>query len=147
MMQIEAGKFYRTRDGRKVGPISHYSTSPSKHWTAPELEGAWAPYWYADGQFWPEGAESKPGTEGRDLVEEWADSGPVRTVTRKEIVPGKYGFIEIDGANGAVQPEGISLWFPPNKRWTEMELRAAAATMTELADALALPLNAEGGDK
>ena len=39
-----------------------------------------------------------------DLVAEWTES-PVRTVTRKEIVPGRYGRIEVkaDEADNARQ--------------------------------------------
>jgi hypothetical protein len=78
-------------------------------------------------------------------------NGPVRTVTRKVIKPGKYGHVLVDrtandGAlvmlgfktTGGIFPECRSLF-------SADELRAAATTLIELADAL--PLNAEGGDK
>jgi hypothetical protein len=66
------------------------------------------------------------------------NAGPVRTVTRKEIVPGTYGRIEVlDSTNDGAQvridgPHPVSphLWLTP------VELRAAASTLIEIADAL-----------
>jgi hypothetical protein len=62
--------------------------------------------------------------------------GPVRTVTRKEIVPGAYGIVRIlakptndafpDHAHVRID-DGLS---------SPADLRAAAATLTEIADAL-----------
>jgi hypothetical protein len=67
-------------------------------------------------------------------------AGPVREVTRKEIVSGTYGRLRIDaGLTGTVLlgiEDGIDT---PQTHWTEKELRAAAATFIELADALATP--------
>lgn len=67
-------------------------------------------------------------------------ASPVRTVTRKEIVRGNYGTVSV----GATAGNAVMLEVPARFHG-EKELRAAAATFLELADAL--PLNAEGGDK
>lgn len=103
-MKIEAGKFYRTRDGRKVGPIErgHYPT-PSRYWqapggaiTAPSGRGL-LQYWTDDGQYWPrESPNWSEDSAAVDLVAEWSD-GPVREVitTRREVVPGVYGRLEV----------------------------------------------------
>lgn len=72
-LQIEEGKFYRTRDGRKVGPMR--LTAPDRRsefpWTdAPRrtIVDGFVRDWRADGVFHPH----KPG-HGADIVAEWAD--------------------------------------------------------------------------
>lgn len=40
-MQIEEGKFYKTRDGRKVGPMVPRYASPFHKWTAGNLGLSW----------------------------------------------------------------------------------------------------------
>lgn len=77
-------------------------------------------------------------------------TGPVRTVTRKEIVPGRYGIVSVGDAvvvpdcnnpdskphseiNVSVGGFGMVMQTP---YYTPTELRAAAATFNELADAL-----------
>ena len=123
-MQIEAGKYYRTRDGRKVGPAWTDGNQPHP-WCVPFDESE---HWYRD-----DGA-SCLGNAGYDIIAEWteAPTGPVRTVTRKEIVPGVYG-------NVIVWNDGSGDVSVMNMR-TATELRAAIATLTEIADAL------EGGE-
>ena len=63
-----------------------------------------------------------------DAEAELAPTGPVRTVTRKEIVPGVYG-------NVIVWNDGSGDVSVINMR-TATELRAVIATLTEIADAL-----------
>jgi hypothetical protein len=111
-MNIEEGKFYRTRDGRKVGPMS--IKSPRLVWVN-GIEGDW---------YKKDGRRSSFTEQEDDLIKEWQD-GPVRTVTRKEIVPGSYGCVVVcnDGSVSAACD-------------TAAELRAAAATLIEIADAL-----------
>lgn len=55
---------------------------------------------------------------------------PVRTVTRKEIVPGTYGIVNV-----AVAPGYAATWIE-NRFYSPAELRAAASTLIEIADAL-----------
>ena len=76
-----------------------------------------------------------------------APTGPVRMVTRPEIVPGVYGRLRVwepttDGDNAPVAPitfasrvGGHSMGAPP-AMFTAPELRAAAETLSQLADAM-----------
>lgn len=122
-MKIEAGKFYRTRDGQKFGPMVDNGgdgwpfTIPGRH----------APCWTRDGDI-VEPGECRP----MDLVAEWPD-GPVRTVTHKEIVEGVYGIVTVD-----VHRNHHVVHITPEQghQATADELRAASATLTEIADAL-----------
>ncbi len=127
-MQIEVGKYYRTRDGRKVGPMAQSEWPECAH-----IEG--------QGGLWNwNGSPHFPFNEDTDspyLIAEWneAPTGPVRTVTRKEIVvtrkeivPGVYG-------NVIVWNDGSGDVSVMNMR-TATELRAAVATLSEIADAL-----------
>lgn len=85
-VKLEAGKYYKTRDGRKVGPailrIDLHSTWP-----------------------WDVGDQAlrchngKVGGNGTfddsfDIISEWSES-PIRTVTRREIVAGVYGRLHV----------------------------------------------------
>lgn len=63
-MQIESGKYYLTRDGRKVGPMSKKGIS-SYPWSAPWLDGAL-------GVFWSDNGDSDE-TTNNDLIAEWQD--------------------------------------------------------------------------
>lgn len=74
-----------------------------------------------------------------DIIAEWTDEpatpeppSPVRTVTRKEIVPGTYGFITVHSAAG----RGVFLGFPDDTVASPVQLRAAIATLTQIAEAL-----------
>lgn len=120
-MKIEAGKYYKTKSGKKVGPAVK-----EREWF--DLSGF--------GYF--QNGERMAGVESDNLVSEWPVESPVRTVTRKEIVPGVYDIISV--------PEGphpigrVLIHMDRSSRGaTPSELRAAAATMTELADALENP--------
>lgn len=92
MVTIEEGKYYRTRDGRKLGPY-HYSDTGGvwivgdDHMTAR----------FQDGRC----NRNRPLPD--DLVTEWVDpdpvpvpsAGPIRMV--RQIVPGAYGRLIING--------------------------------------------------
>lgn len=90
-MKIEAGKYYKTRDGRKVGPteVSEYNTSYPK-----------AKFWVEDYGLIQENGKfgNDEDTPELDLISEWQDKAPspIRTVTRREIVPGVYGKVFIN---------------------------------------------------
>lgn len=116
-MKIEEGKFYRTRDGRKSGPMS---------FTLDDL--AWVNGRHETAVFRDTGLADVGKELPSDLVAEWTD-GPVRTVTRKEIVPGDYGIVNVRIKFG---PEV----FIARRAASAAELRAAAAVLIELADAL-----------
>lgn len=59
-----------------------------------------------------------------------AETGPVRTVTRREIVPGQYGALAV----AAVAEDSVRIEAPGYLNVAA--LRAAIATLTEIADAL-----------
>lgn len=90
-MEIEKGGFYRTRDGRKLGPAkSGFSRGRF------EFDGDFDMMHERDGTYC--GSE-----RGLDIVSEWTE-GPVRTVTRREVVPGSYGRLK----TLKVAPSGVS---------------------------------------
>jgi hypothetical protein len=72
-LTIEAGKFYKTRDGRKVGPISRDSQGRRGHWywQAPYLEG-YSANWCENGSFY------KSDENRNDLIAEWIDEQPAK---------------------------------------------------------------------
>lgn len=120
-MKLEVGKYYRTRVGQKVGPMRVNDTG----------------YYVDTHPFADEGTRSYK-TNGRylisnnidscDIIAEWHDEpvSPVRTVTRKEIVPGTYGKVRVTGG----------MYIHVNSMSTATELRAAIATLTKIAEAL-----------
>lgn len=59
-LTVEAGKFYKTRDGRKVGPMDEWRYGAFR-----ENEG--------DGRFWHTNGEGQVGASGEDLVAECVD--------------------------------------------------------------------------
>jgi hypothetical protein len=75
-MKLEVGKYYRTRDGRKVGPMGRWMSN--KFDCEPEYEG----------EFWQEDGTNGNGTttqdEELDLISEWTDEpaqGPTLSST------------------------------------------------------------------
>jgi hypothetical protein len=82
-MKIEEGKYYKTRDGRKVGPmVRGHVGSQSAYWTCRgnPLENA-AAEWFECGSFWPEGHDNRSNTTmARDLIEEWREPIDVYTI-------------------------------------------------------------------
>ncbi|MBO9108938.1 hypothetical protein J5288_09495 [Agrobacterium sp. S2/73] len=70
-LKIEAGKFYKTRDGRKVGPMVEDKWHDRRYgWTvAHEFNAEYGKAWRGDGTFHPD-----VGTQhGADLIAEWID--------------------------------------------------------------------------
>ena len=67
-LQIEAGKYYRTRDGRKVGPI--VGPDSDGIFDAHEKIDSYIPMWRADGrnEFFAEYTEPQ-----YDIIAEWVD--------------------------------------------------------------------------
>lgn len=127
-MQIEEGKYYRTRGaGAKVGPM--YRSGGG--WTAPN----------SGLRYWSDGRVDLQFDHSFDLVAEWVDgyASPVRTVTRKEIVLGEYGRVRVFNvfAGKKVGVRLIPLENSGNIADLDAnELRHAAAIFTQLADAL-----------
>lgn len=124
-LKLEVGKYYKTRDGRKVGPMEHCGSDTDHPWQ--EAKNMSAHIWRDDG--------TSKWDKDPDLIAPWPTetTGPVRTVTRKEIVPGKFGLVRvIEG-----YPDGMHVDLVRSLTLTDpAELRVAIATLTEIADAL-----------
>lgn len=71
-LKIEAGKFYRTRDGRKVGPIDEVRGDGVAHWSGSEHDGEIC--CYPGGKIKQDRAEC-----GGDLIAEWTDTPDTTT--------------------------------------------------------------------
>lgn len=137
-MQIEAGKFYKTRDGSKVGPAI-LRTRDQDGWSV-----ARGHPWACGTGFmhYPDGTCAYTKAPHLDLISEWGDTtGPVveETVTAHRIVPGVYGRLDI--APGMLKSPTVLMGIEDGidtqlTHWTASELRAAAAVLSQLADAL-----------
>ena len=182
-LKLEVGRYYRTRDGRKVGPMKALEAFKNMLWS--NVDGSY----HGDGRHFskpqndliaewtdtPEvGTLKEIGAQPGDTVEcvdstgaygslrlgceyeiaqsglvidaqgeeyDWiaprfriiscAQTGPVRTVTRQEIVPGRYNGIDV----GAENDDGIHIdlqWV----RYSADELTDAIATLTAIRDAM-----------
>jgi hypothetical protein len=69
-IQLEEGKFYRTRDGRKAGPVTALGSPGAfgEDYGAEDAEG-FVRHYHGDGQWWP---QNQP-NHANDLVAEWTD--------------------------------------------------------------------------
>jgi len=139
-MQLEVGKFYRTRGGWKAGVVgddgSRYLPLRVQH-----DAHNWHKWHNIDGTL------SDDVSSDFDIIAEWTDepeqTGPVRDVLRKKIAHGIYGKLSVHqlrGDNGEVYMAFVdSISHKENTVHavlTAAELRAAAATMIEIADAM-----------
>ena len=121
-LKLEPDAFYRAEDGSKVGPMIGYRDD-----TYFDIGYGKEGLWRYDGfDVWDYGKNN--------LIAPWTTepTGPVRTVTRKEIVPGVYGDVELAGDDTYSGAFGIRI----NTLMDASRLRAAIATLTEIADAL-----------
>ena len=86
-LRIQAGRYYKTRDGRKVGPMERNGDRGGHcYWKAPRLEG-YGPYWCKNGDFYEGSREHE-----NDLIAEWFDT-PVRSITAATVdaINDEYG--------------------------------------------------------
>jgi len=125
-MKIEAGKFYKTRDGRKVGPMIWVRDGalpePYCMFKAEGEEYSWDYH----GHY----SHTYSGVSQMDLISEWPsydDNGPIREVRRREIVPGVYGIVRLL-SRGSVGVE--------TNLYTAEQLREAAHLFNQLAEVL-----------
>lgn len=125
-MKIEEGKIYKTRDGRKIGPMQD-NWCDSDVWPFVEIADFPGMYWRRNGECC-QGNISNMRPE-LDIVSEWAADGPIRT--RREIVPGVYGNIDVR----KVCDDGAYITANPCK-WTAEELREAAHLFSQLAEVM-----------
>ena len=141
-MQIVQGEYYKTRDGRKVGPMElGQKNEPSLHWRAFDVTiDGYANAWFEDGRVYKTVEDSK------DLISPWSEAptSPVREVTKREIVDGTYSRVFVYKVWD--MPKKVAVAFvkageeghvdTPAFVLDATELRAAAAVLLELAGAL-----------
>lgn len=75
--------------------------------------------------------------EERESALELVNDGPIRIVTRREIVPGRYGVVEIGEQAKGLAPIRISNRNGELRNTTAEELREAAHVLNQIAEALA----------
>lgn len=119
-MKLEVGKFYKTRNGEVAGPL----TTKNKGITFGTDGFSWSE-WYSNGRCLLEGEHE------RDLISEW-EEGPVRTVSRKEIVPGMYGKVCVQEKVRGGGLFGVAMVSTKDPN----ELREAAHILNQIAEAL-----------
>lgn len=123
-MKIEVGKSYWTVKGEKADVAERHPDS-GRRFPFRGVSGGGVLWWDENGNSLIDG--------GHDLVAEWTDDGPTRTVTRLEVVPGVY-----DGVSVMIPDNGmvnLHVMFAFNDPSAD-ELEAAAAVLTELAKAV-----------
>jgi len=126
-MKIEEGKYYRTRDGRKVGPMAYMPEGRHSEfpWVDPEGNA-----WKVNGQF----SLFDDGESVHDLIAEWTDEPaapkPSPFVTRRELVPGVYGKISV------IKDDMDEVHIECNEWLTADELDEAAHLFAQLAEYL-----------
>lgn len=133
-MQIEAGKYYKTRDGRKVGPAKVAGAGKGKHKDWNWMLGT------ESGDAYYQDHGTAPYMSELDIIAEWTDTqpSPVRTetITRSVIVPGVYGRVHVglyEGKPAVWTDDRTCACIAP---WTADELDAAALVLTQLAAAV-----------
>lgn len=132
-MKLEAGKFYKTRNGLKFGPAEEVYPFGNSGWMVPSSTGHPATYDSYGNRVSPTCLSEE------DLVAEWHD-GPIRTVTRREIVTGSYsnvnvltvksGSVVVQLVNGSGSKTSSSVTLSAE------ELREAAHLFNQLAEVL-----------
>lgn len=133
-MRLEAGKTYLSTAGEKIGPVIPWDSCASDHtwqWTV----GDGAP---DEDQIYREDGTSRYNS---DLIAEWTE-GPVRTVTRREVIEGRYACVDVGHVIDVPECENPDA-SPTRKVAVALygyrsatELKAAAAVLLELAGAL-----------
>lgn len=124
-MKLEEGKFYKTRDGTRVGPAKR-----GNGWQL-NYKGCLFTYWY-------DGGYGVFDETPYDIISEWTDEpevatqSPIRTVTKKELVPGVYGQVWISEREDGLGLSSIQM----KPTLDPSELRAAADIFTQIADYL-----------
>jgi hypothetical protein len=112
-LTIEAGKYYRTRDGRKVGPIKN-------------LGDKVYPFWFEDETFTRLGETFKGRENPGDLIAEWQDEPPAHIIQSSN---GRvYDLTELETPLGLLPHDVIDalrewdhgfLLFASNGRWVD----------------------------
>ena len=107
-MQIEAGKYYRTRDGRKVGPMRR---DGGTRWTRWGADG-WEYAALDNGMLYAGGGATLNHTD--DLVAEWVDAQQQDTPAKVDTTTLRDG--DVVHVRGVVDGCGVRIsgtWCPP----------------------------------
>lgn len=122
-MKIEVGKYYKTRDGRKVGPmeVSMWSELLKARIGGPSFLFNISDGTHGDRDSCFECIDNQPEL---DLIEEWRDEPKFKV--RKVVSRCNIGKVEVTKTG--------SIWMQHTD--DPKELRDAAATIIEIADAL-----------
>ena len=125
-LKLEAGKYYKTRDGRKVGPMRELDRNKTDWPWTDKLEDM------PDQRYTDDGKEIGTGSDF-DLIAEWQDEtpSPIREVTRRELVAGKYGAVHLVNIPNGDWTIGID-----DCNWNSEELREAAHILVQVAEYL-----------
>jgi len=128
-MRIEDGGYYQSNKGEKHGPMVW---EPRGWFYVENKLGCWL----RDGTYQDHHTREHLG----DLIAKWTD-GPVRTVTRREVVAGSYGRVSVRSASPEQGFATIGLtnqngYCQDHQYVSAAELKAAAAVLLELAGAL-----------
>lgn len=126
VLKIEAGKYYKTRDGRKVGPARRadgYLTTNGWHYAE-------------NGECCYKGISGNEKQPEFDIISEWSEA-PIRTVTRREIVAGVYGRVFVN----SYDKESNTVWINVKEdfgcvEFNATELREAAHILNQIAEVL-----------
>ena len=115
-MQIEVGKYYKTRCGRKVGPMKQEAVNVLSG-LFENKERLWV---------FENGRGHGVSETMNDLVAEWYE------VTKREIVPGDYGPLN------ALQVEASGCWriLPLSSKWIKEQTLEFARLLNEIAEAM-----------
>lgn len=123
-MKIEAGCYYKDGLGHRIGPIVW--DNEIGVWRRKGYKRNTGDYWHKDGRRYSHVADDL------DLISEWPSSAsPVRMGAKRDIVPGVYGAVVVRESYAV----GVNIKINQATYDASM-LRAAAATLIELADAL-----------
>ena len=76
-MQLEVGKYYKTRDGRKVGPMMDLGNGRDDHWEA-FVPDAGITCWHDSGIHWCD-------IRSYDIIAEWTDTPAPVTLSAETI--------------------------------------------------------------
>jgi len=131
MLKIEAGKYYKTRDGEKVlvTEVDGYGVAwyTKQHQTTAcfteRTEGGRKTGW-----------TDSTGTKPADIVAEWTASGPIQEISEKRLIAGNYGIVKVeDGIFG--QTPWFSIYIDERDPTAEKVL-AAGKLLTEIGEFL-----------
>lgn len=123
-LTIREGRYYKTRDGRRVGPMRHEGWSDGEPWTADH----WSRYWT------DKGGRVVPLNEPDDLIAEWPSDDtagftvPICALEESEIAAGDWVKIEgrvssVDGETVYVDIPGLGIRY--NRSYPRRVVRAA----------------------